>query len=117
MSPGRSLSHELRASLRWDRCAVGESASTKKKSGRIVTGVRGLVANTEHAPPVSTLGMLGNPQISRSHKIGKAMRRGCVVAVAIFLAIDLCAGDPWKQKSYKVWDQNDVRKILNESPC
>jgi len=44
------------------------------------------------------------------------MRRSCVVAVALFLAIDLWAGDPWKQKSYKVWNQNDVRKILNESP-
>ena len=44
------------------------------------------------------------------------MRRSCVVAVALFLAIELWAGDPWKQKSYKVWNQNDVRKILNESP-
>jgi hypothetical protein len=44
------------------------------------------------------------------------MRRSCVVAVALLLAIDLRAGDPWKEKSYKVWNQNDVRKILNESP-
>jgi hypothetical protein len=44
------------------------------------------------------------------------MRRNCVVAVALLLAIDLWAGEPWKQKSYKVWNQNDVRKILNESP-
>ena len=44
------------------------------------------------------------------------MRRSCVLAVALLLAIDLWAGDPWKEKSYKVWNQNDVRKILNESP-
>jgi hypothetical protein len=28
----------------------------------------------------------------------------------------LWAGDPWRQKSYKLWNENDVRKILNESP-
>ena len=50
----RLLSHELRASLRWDLRAVD-----KKKSGTIVTCVRGLVTNTEHAPPVSTLGTVG----------------------------------------------------------
>jgi hypothetical protein len=44
------------------------------------------------------------------------MRRRSVVAFVLFLAIDLWAGDPWKQKSYKVWNQNEVRKILNESP-
>ena len=44
------------------------------------------------------------------------MRRSCVVAVAILLAIDLWAGEPWRQKSYKVWNRNDVRTILNESP-
>jgi hypothetical protein len=44
------------------------------------------------------------------------MRRRCVVAVVLFLAINLWAGDPWKQKSSTVWDQNEVRKILNESP-
>jgi len=43
------------------------------------------------------------------------MRRRSVVAVALLLAIDLWAGDPGKQKSYKVWNQHDVRKILNES--
>jgi hypothetical protein len=32
------------------------------------------------------------------------------------LAIDLWAGDPWRQKSYKLWNESDVRKILNESP-
>jgi hypothetical protein len=44
------------------------------------------------------------------------MRRSCLVAVAILLAIDVWAGEPWRQKSYKVWNQNDVRTILNESP-
>jgi hypothetical protein len=51
-----------------------------------------------------------------THKIGTVMRRSCVVAVAILLAIDMWAGEPWRQKSYKVWNQNDVRTILNESP-
>ena len=44
------------------------------------------------------------------------MRRGCVVAVTLLLVLDLWAGDPWKQKSYKLWSESDVRKILNESP-
>src|SRR6267378_6623472 len=44
------------------------------------------------------------------------MRRSCVVAVVLFVAIDLWAGDPWKQKSYRTWNENEVRKILNESP-
>jgi hypothetical protein len=44
------------------------------------------------------------------------MRRSCVVAVVLLLAIGLRAGDPWKQKSYKFWNGNDVRQILNESP-
>jgi hypothetical protein len=43
------------------------------------------------------------------------MRRGWVV-VAFLLAIDLLAGEPWRQKSYKEWNEHDVRKILNESP-
>jgi hypothetical protein len=44
------------------------------------------------------------------------MRGCCAVAIALLFAIDLWAGDPWKQKSYKLWNENDVRKILNESP-
>lgn len=44
------------------------------------------------------------------------MRRSCAVAVTILLAIDLWAGEPWRQKSYKDWNQNDVRTILNELP-
>jgi len=44
------------------------------------------------------------------------MRRGCVVAVTLLLVLDLWAGDPWKQKSYKLWSESDVRKIFNESP-
>src|ERR1700730_3493240 len=64
-------------------------------------------ASTRHAR--------GSARIS-THKIGTEMRRSCVVAVAILLAIDLRAGEPWRQKSYKVWNRNDVRAILNESP-
>src|ERR1700694_3418881 len=64
-------------------------------------------ASTRHAR--------GSARIS-THKIGTGMRRSCIVAVAILLAIDLWAGEPWRQKSYRVWNQNDVRTILNESP-
>jgi hypothetical protein len=38
------------------------------------------------------------------------------MAVILLLAVDLWAGDPWKEKLYKNWNENDVRKILNESP-
>ncbi len=44
------------------------------------------------------------------------MRRCCAVTIPLLLAINLWAGDPWKQKSYKLWNENDVRRILNESP-
>jgi hypothetical protein len=44
------------------------------------------------------------------------MRQTRAVTVALLFAIDLWAGDPWKQKSYKLWNENEVRKILNESP-
>jgi hypothetical protein len=44
------------------------------------------------------------------------MRRRSVIAVILLFAVDLWAGDPWKEKSYKNWNENDVRKILNESP-
>jgi hypothetical protein len=46
----------------------------------------------------------------------KLMRRTCAVAVVLLFAINLWAGDPWKQKCYKLWNESDVRKILNESP-
>jgi hypothetical protein len=42
--------------------------------------------------------------------------RAFAVALALALAMDLWAGDPWKEKSYKLWNENDVRKLLNESP-
>jgi hypothetical protein len=44
------------------------------------------------------------------------MRPCYVVVAALLLAMDLWAGDPWEQKSYQLWTENDVRKILNESP-
>jgi len=34
----------------------------------------------------------------------------------LLLAANLSAGDPWKDKSYKQWDEKDVRKILLNSP-
>lgn len=44
------------------------------------------------------------------------MRRRFVIAVILLLAVNLWAGDPWNEKSYKNWNKNDVRKIMNESP-
>lgn len=45
------------------------------------------------------------------------MRRGVVALAAIFLlAANLLAGDPWKEKSYKQWDEKDVRRVLTDSP-
>lgn len=38
------------------------------------------------------------------------------IIFALLLALPLWAGDPWKDKSYKDWDEKDVRKILNDSP-
>ena len=43
------------------------------------------------------------------------MTRGLLVAATVFVAINVWAGDPW-EKSYKDWDEKDVRKILNDSP-
>jgi hypothetical protein len=44
------------------------------------------------------------------------MVRSFVVAALLLFAVNLWAGDPWKDKSYKDWNKSDVRKILNESP-
>jgi len=41
--------------------------------------------------------------------------RKLLVAGTVFVAINLWAVDPW-EKSYKQWDVQDVRKILNDSP-
>jgi hypothetical protein len=42
------------------------------------------------------------------------MRELLVVAM-VFVAVNVWASDPW-EKSYKNWDAQDVRKILNDSP-
>lgn len=45
------------------------------------------------------------------------MTKRLVALLAILLlAANLSAGDPWKDKSYKQWDEKDVRKILLDSP-
>ncbi len=44
------------------------------------------------------------------------MTRGLLVAATVFVAINAWAGDPWKEKPYKDWDEKDVRKILSDSP-
>jgi len=45
------------------------------------------------------------------------MCRKCLVLLAILvLAAGVYAGDPWKDKTYKEWDEKDARRILNDSP-
>lgn len=34
----------------------------------------------------------------------------------LLVAANLSAGDPWKDKSYKQWDEKDIRKVLTDSP-
>ena len=43
------------------------------------------------------------------------MKRRLLIAVVVFVVTNVWAQDPWK-KSYKNWDAQDVRKILNDSP-
>lgn len=45
------------------------------------------------------------------------MFRKCLVFLAILvLAAGVYAGDPWKDKTYKEWDERESRRILNDSP-
>jgi len=39
-----------------------------------------------------------------------------VVFACSVLALAAWAGDPWKEKTYKEWDEKDVNKILADSP-
>ncbi len=43
-------------------------------------------------------------------------RKTCEFVVVLVLAANAWAGDPWKEKSYKEWDEKDVQKILADSP-
>jgi hypothetical protein len=42
--------------------------------------------------------------------------RVLLVLAAILVGVKVWAGDPWEEKPYKDWDQNDIRRILNDSP-
>src|SRR5947207_8711406 len=44
------------------------------------------------------------------------MCRIAVTAAVFLFAIEVWAGDPWKEKSYRDWSEKDVYKILNDSP-
>jgi hypothetical protein len=44
------------------------------------------------------------------------LRRLFAFMTVFLLAANLFAGDPWKDKPYKQWDDKDIRKILFESP-
>ncbi len=38
------------------------------------------------------------------------------LGLAMLFALVAYASDPWKEKDFKDWDQNDVKKILTDSP-
>jgi hypothetical protein len=46
----------------------------------------------------------------------RKVTRGLLIAATVFVAINVWAVDPWKEKSYKQWDAKDVQEILNDSP-
>ncbi len=43
-------------------------------------------------------------------------RKTCAIAGVLLLTASAWASDPWKEKSYKEWDENDVQRILADSP-
>lgn len=43
-------------------------------------------------------------------------RRLVALSAILLLAASSWAGDPWKDKTYKQWDEKDVRKIMSDSP-
>ena len=43
-------------------------------------------------------------------------RKICAFSGVLLLAASAWAGDPWKEKSYKEWDEKDVQRILADSP-
>lgn len=42
--------------------------------------------------------------------------RIAVLLACLALAVAAWAGDPWKEKTYKEWDEKEVNKILGDSP-
>jgi len=45
------------------------------------------------------------------------MPKRLLALIAILLVnVNVFAGDPWKDKSYKQWDEKDIRKVLADSP-
>ncbi len=43
-------------------------------------------------------------------------KRLVATLAVVLLAANLFAGDPWKDKSYKQWDEKDIRRVLMDSP-
>src|SRR5574337_88132 len=51
------------------------------------------------------------------HTVGGIMRsRIALLLACLALAVAAWAGDPWKEKTYKEWNQEEVNKILADSP-
>jgi hypothetical protein len=116
---GNSPKEKLEAVIRAGKIAeaflsgTGDGTSPPARDTKVFGRNRSKIASTDLLLPSQRF--MGSLSIS-TRKIGKAMRRSCVVAITLLLVIDLWAGDPWKQKTYKIWSQSDVRAIMNESP-
>jgi hypothetical protein len=48
--------------------------------------------------------------------VRRQVSRLVIVTLAVFSTLSLWGEDPWKEKSYKDWDEKDIRRILNDSP-
>lgn len=42
--------------------------------------------------------------------------RIAVLLACLVLAVAAWAGDPWKEKTYKEWNEKEVNRILSDSP-
>ncbi len=43
-------------------------------------------------------------------------RKWFSLLVILLISVSAYGGDPWKEKTYKQWDEKDVRRILDDSP-
>jgi hypothetical protein len=65
----------------------------------------------------AVVGKSGQSDLERRSNQEDAMfRRWVPLILILFFVVGASAGDPWKDKSYKEWDEKDVRKIMTDSP-
>lgn len=57
------------------------------------------------------------PQQARRRTSGAERFRPALVLLAVLLSLGVArAGDPWKEKAYREWNEKDVKKVLTDSP-